>query len=112
PMPVLQAAMRDIVAAYARSPFVLAGESMGGRVATMVADELGARGVVVFGYPFHPPRRPDQLRTEHLETLRTPTLILQGERDPFGTRAEVEGYRLSPAVRVEWLPDGDHSLVP
>lgn len=112
PMPVLQAAMRDVVAAYARSPFVLAGKSMGGRVATMVADELGARGVVVFGYPFHPPRRPDQLRTEHLETLRTPTLILQGERDPFGTRAEVEGYRLSPAVRVEWLPDGDHSLVP
>lgn len=111
-MPVLQDALRSVVHEHARGPFVLAGKSMGGRVATMVADELGARGVVVFGYPFHPPAKPQQLRTAHLATLRTPTLVLQGERDEFGTRDEVAGYTLSPAIEVLWLPDGDHSLAP
>jgi predicted alpha/beta-hydrolase family hydrolase len=81
-------------------------------MATMLADELGVRGVVVFGYPFHPPAQPARLRTAHLQALRTPCLCLQGERDPFGTRDEVAGFRLSPAVAIHWLPDGDHSLAP
>ena len=78
----------------------------------MVADSEGVAGCVCLGYPFHPPGRPEKLRTAHLEELVTPTLIVQGERDPFGTREEVGGYRLSPAIRCEWLPDGDHSLKP
>jgi hypothetical protein len=49
---------------------------------------------------------------EHLQTIKTPTLILQGERDTFGSRADVSGYKLSPAVRVSWLNDGDHSFKP
>ncbi|MBX3463487.1 MAG: dienelactone hydrolase family protein [Planctomycetes bacterium] len=111
-LPVLQAEMREVVRAHAGAAFVLAGKSLGGRVATTLADELGAVAAVVFGYPFHPPRQPTRLRTEHLRALRTPTLILQGERDPFGTRAEVAGYALAPAIEIEWLPDGDHSLQP
>jgi predicted alpha/beta-hydrolase family hydrolase len=111
-MPVLQAALRDVVRDHARGPLVLMGKSMGGRVATMLADELGARGCVVFGYPFHPPDDPANLRTAHLATLRTPTLILQGERDEFGTPAEVATYSLSAAITVQWFADGDHSLVP
>lgn len=111
-MPVLQQALRDVVAEHAGPSFVLAGKSMGGRVATMLADELGARACIVFGYPFHPPKEPTKLRTEHLARLRTPTLILQGERDPFGTREQVAGYVLSPQVEVVWFEDGDHSLAP
>lgn len=111
-LPVLQATMREIVREHARAPFVLAGKSMGGRVATTLADELGAAGAVVFGYPFHPPKQPTRLRTEHLRTLRTPTLILQGERDPFGTREQVAGYELAPGITIEWFADGDHSLAP
>ncbi|MCA8953094.1 MAG: dienelactone hydrolase family protein [Planctomycetes bacterium] len=114
-MPVLQDCLRAAVAAATaggRSRLALAGKSMGGRVATMLADELGAAAVVVFGYPFHPPRRPNELRTAHLATLATPTLILQGDRDPFGVPDEVDSYDLSPAITVEWLPDGDHSLAP
>ncbi len=111
-MPVLQAAMREVVRAHVRTPFVLMGKSMGGRVATTVADELVARGVVVFGYPFHPPAQPQRLRTAHLAALRTPTLILQGERDEFGTRDDVAGYTLAPAIEVVWFADGDHSLAP
>ena len=82
---------------------------MGGRMATMVADELRVRGVVVLGYPFHPPGRPEKLRTAHLETMQTPTLIVQGTRDPFGTFEEVAAYRISPTIRIEWLT-GQHSL--
>jgi predicted alpha/beta-hydrolase family hydrolase len=91
---------------------VIGGKSMGGRIASMVADESGVAGLVCFGYPFHPPGKPEQLRTAHLETLRTSALILQGERDPFGTREEVGAYPLSPAIRIEWLTDGDHSFKP
>jgi len=93
------------------TPFI-GGRSMGGRVATLVADELGPPGVVCFGYPFHPPAKPEQLRTAHLENLRTPLLIVQGTRDEFGTRGEVEKYALSPAVEIVWLEDGNHGLRP
>ena len=91
---------------------VIGGKSMGGRIASMVADEVGARGLVCLGYPFHPPGRPEKLRTAHLETLATPALIVQGTRDAFGTPEDVAGYRLSPAIRVVWLEDGDHSWKP
>ncbi|HEY7841626.1 MAG TPA: alpha/beta family hydrolase [Gammaproteobacteria bacterium] len=95
-----------------RSRLAVGGKSMGGRVASMIADEQQVAGVVCMGYPFHPPRQPQRLRTEHLAVMRTPVLICQGERDRFGNRAEVDGYRLSAAVRFNWLPDGDHSFTP
>jgi predicted alpha/beta-hydrolase family hydrolase len=89
---------------------------MGGRVASLLVDELAAsddvRGCLCLGYPFHPPGRPLQLRTEHLASLQTPTLILQGERDSFGRREEVEAYHLSPQVQLGWVPSGDHSFKP
>ena len=95
---------------------VIGGKSMGGRVASMVADELHAAGAIdgllCLGYPFHPPGKPTQLRTAHLATLATPTLICQGTRDEFGTRDEVERYDLSPAIELLWLEDGDHDLKP
>jgi predicted alpha/beta-hydrolase family hydrolase len=91
---------------------VIGGKSMGGRIASMVADEAGVRGLVCLGYPFHPPGNPEKTRTGHLENLRTPALILQGTRDTFGRPEDVAGYRLSPAIRIEWLEDGDHSFKP
>jgi predicted alpha/beta-hydrolase family hydrolase len=91
---------------------VIGGKSLGGRVASMVADEVGARGLVCLGYPFHPPGRLDRLRTKHLETLTTPALIVQGTRDPFGTPEEVEGYRLSDSIQIKWIENGDHSFKP
>lgn len=116
-LPRLQAALRDAVAELTGSgPLLIGGKSMGGRVASLLVDELaasaGVRGCLCLGYPFHPPGRPEHLRTEHLERLRTPTLILQGERDSFGRRGEVEGYGLSPAVELAWIPSGDHSFRP
>ena len=88
------------------------GKSLGGRIASMIADEVGARALICFGYPFHPPGQPAKLRTKHLEALRTPALILQGTRDAFGQPDEVAGYGLSPAIRVHWIEGGDHSLKP
>jgi hypothetical protein len=97
-------------------PRVIGGKSMGGRVASLVADGLHARsritGLLCLGYPFHPMAKPQQLRTAHLADLRTPTLIVQGTRDAFGTRAEVAAYTLSPTIRMLWLEDGDHDLRP
>jgi predicted alpha/beta-hydrolase family hydrolase len=94
------------------SRLFIGGKSMGGRIASMVADRLGVRGLVCLGYPFHPPGQPEKLRTEHLRELTTPALILQGERDPFGTRDEVPGFGLSKKIEVVWMPDGDHSFKP
>lgn len=99
------------VAAVGGRP-VIGGKSLGGRVASMAADALGVPGIVALSYPFHPPQKPDQLRTAHLVDLRTPMLVCQGTRDPFGTADEVAGYPLSPAIRVRWLDDGDHDLRP
>lgn len=98
------------------APLLIGGKSMGGRVASLVADELWAAGkvagLVCLGYPFHPPKKPEQLRTAHLEALRCPGLIAQGERDPFGSRGEVEALGLSPAIHFHWAGDGDHDLGP
>ena len=91
---------------------LIGGKSLGGRIASMIADEAGVQGLVCLGYPFHPPGNPDQLRTKHLETLRTPTLIVQGSRDAFGPREEVLAYRLSASIRIVWIEDGDHSWRP
>lgn len=91
---------------------VIAGKSMGGRIATMIADEVSVAGVVCLGYPFHPPGKPERLRTAHLETLTTPTLVVQGTRDRFGTEEEVATYSLSPSIELAWMQDGDHSFKP
>jgi predicted alpha/beta-hydrolase family hydrolase len=90
----------------------IGGKSMGGRIASLIADEAKVAGLVCLGYPFHPTGKPEQLRVEHLKSIRTPTLIVQGERDPFGTCDEVSKYKLSKRVRVHWLTDGDHSFKP
>ena len=98
-----------------RRPFI-GGKSMGGRVASMLADDLYAAGaisgLVCLGYPFHPPGRPQNLRIDHLRALRAPALICQGDRDPFGRRDEAEGYALADTIRFYWLPDGDHDFKP
>jgi predicted alpha/beta-hydrolase family hydrolase len=110
--PVLLETWRQVIRDHPGDRVFIGGKSMGGRIATMVAEDTGVAGAVCFGYPFHPPGKPEQLRTAHLESIATPVLILQGERDPFGTRADVATYALSPSVRVEWVTDGDHSLAP
>jgi uncharacterized protein len=120
PPPRAERLMDEYVAAARAAPrdapLFIGGKSMGGRVASLVADRLWDEGVIAglicLGYPFHPPNRPAELRTEHLKGLRCPALIVQGDRDPFGGRAEVEGYALSPAIRLAWAADGDHDLGP
>ncbi len=112
-MPEYEAAVATL---GAHGKLLIGGKSMGGRVASMVADKLHAdgqvQGLVCLGYPFHPPGRPTQLRTRHLQTLTCPALIVHGTRDEFGSREEVETYGLSPAIDLLWLEDGDHDLRP
>jgi predicted alpha/beta-hydrolase family hydrolase len=120
PPPRAERLTEEVVAAVMAMPpgppVLIGGKSMGGRVASLVADRLSTEGrvcgLVCLGYPFHPPKQPAALRTAHLERLRCPTLIIQGERDPFGSRDEVTGYPLSSAITVVWASDGDHDLGP
>ncbi|RRV05670.1 esterase [Pseudomonas sp. v388] len=88
------------------------GKSMGGRMASLIADELNVDALVCLGYPFHPVGKPEKTRVEHLAALKTPTLIVQGERDALGTREEVGGYGLSSRIELHWLPTANHDLKP
>ena len=115
--PVLMECWRAVIERLGRENLVIGGKSLGGRMATMVAAELeneGAPvlGLVSLGYPFHAAGRPQTPRIDHLKALKTPALILQGSRDPFGGPDAVSGYGLAPAVRVHWLADGDHGFRP
>lgn len=105
-----------IDALHVGGPLIIGGKSMGGRVASMIADELfeadRIAGLLCVGYPFHPIGKPEKLRTEHLKHLRTPTLICQGTRDQFGSNDEVREYELSSAIQMRWFKDGDHDLKP
>ena len=110
--PVLLDSWREAVRAAGAKRLFVGGKSLGGRMASMIADEVEAAGLICFGYPFHPPGDPTRLRVAHLQTLQTPGLILQGERDPFGSVVEVATYGLPRSIRIEWIRDGDHSLKP
>ncbi len=121
PPPKAEKVMPEYVAAIddlgpTNGPLIIGGKSMGGRVASMVADALfdtrRIAGLLCLGYPFHPPGKPQQLRTAHLIGLKTPTLICQGTRDEFGDRYEVGEYGLSDEIELFWLEDGDHDLKP
>jgi predicted alpha/beta-hydrolase family hydrolase len=110
--PVLRQTWLGVIESVKAKSVFIGGKSMGGRIASLVADEAAVAGLVCLGYPFHPTGKPEQLRTEHLKSIKTPTLIVQGQRDPFGTRQEVAGYKLAGTVQMHWLLDGDHSFKP
>jgi predicted alpha/beta-hydrolase family hydrolase len=97
---------------HVTGPLAIGGKSMGGRMASLLADELGADALVCLGYPFYAVGKPEKPRVEHLAGLKTRTLIVQGERDALGNREAVEGYALSPNIEVFWLVAGDHDLKP
>jgi hypothetical protein len=109
---VLRQTWLQVIEQLGAERLIIGGKSMGGRIASLVADEASVAGLVCLGYPFHPAGQPQKLRVEHLCDLKTPTLILQGERDALGNRSEVGGYDLSKAIELRWLPDGDHSFTP
>ncbi len=110
---VLLQTWKDVVRSLGGgTQIVIGGKSMGGRIASMVADEVGALGLVCLGYPFHAAGKPDKPRVDHLEAIKTPTLIVQGTRDTMGKPEEIARYKLSTAIDVCWMDDGDHSFKP
>jgi hypothetical protein len=120
-MPQLVACYRAVIAAArkhldsARDGLFIGGKSMGGRAATHVAAEdpaLHLSGIVLLGYPLHPPGRPDQMRDAHLPNVKYPMLFVQGTRDNFGTPDELKPVlgKLSPAPTLHVVEGGDHSF--
>ena len=120
-MPKLLAAykkeLESLAAAVgAHKKIYIGGKSMGGRVASLLAAEQSKgwniSGVICLGFPFHPPKKPENYRGKHLADIDLPTLILQGERDPFGSKEEMLNFDFSDQVSVSFLIDGDHSFKP
>jgi predicted alpha/beta-hydrolase family hydrolase len=102
-----------------RSPLILGGHSMGGRMASMVAADVDGggpvknlAGLVLLGYPLHPPKKPDKLRVEHLTDIGVPCLFISGTRDEFGTPDELEAWTATIPATVEhvWLDGARHDL--
>jgi len=90
----------DAVRQFAGRRVFLAGHSYGGRQSTMLCAEEPdlVAGLLLLSYPLHPPRKPEQLRTQHLPNLKTPSLFVEGTRDPFGSIEEMEAaIQLIPA---------------
>lgn len=115
PAPKLLECWREVYATvrpYVAGRLAIGGKSMGGRMASLLADELGAEALVCLGYPFYAVGKPEKPRVEHLAGLKTRTLIVQGERDALGNREAVQKYVLSPSIEVSWLVAGDHDLKP
>jgi predicted alpha/beta-hydrolase family hydrolase len=88
-----------------RTPLVVGGRSAGARSAARTARELGASGFVALAFPLHPPGRPEKSRLSELEAVAVPTLVVQGERDPFGTPEE-----FPPDRELTVVPGGDHGF--
>jgi predicted alpha/beta-hydrolase family hydrolase len=118
--PVLESCFRSVVAAaldrdsFRSRTLFIGGKSMGGRMATHLAAQGMERlaGVIALGYPLHPPGKPEQVRSAHLPEIAVPVLIVQGERDAFGTPAELAPVieTMTAQVTVHVVPGGDHSL--
>ena len=119
-MPILleawRTAIQQVVDTRAPRRLAIGGKSMGGRAASLLLAEGDApkvvSGRVTLGYPFHPPGKPEKTRTDHFGEIAVPTVMVQGTRDPFGTRDDVAGYRLPNGAQVFWCEDGDHDLKP
>ncbi|MBU2895777.1 alpha/beta fold hydrolase [Vibrio hepatarius] len=110
--PKLLDSYRDIIKTFADKRIIIGGKSMGGRMASLLSQDSKVAGIACLGFPFHPPGKPENYKGEHLATLEKECLILQGERDTFGKREECHDFELSNKVRVEFIPDGDHSFKP
>jgi len=109
----LEACWRSVVGVLGGGDrLVVGGKSLGGRIASLIADDVGASGLLCLGYPFHAPGKAANPRIDHLRQMRTPTLILQGTRDALGNQADAMSYPLSKAISLDWIPDGDHSFAP
>jgi predicted alpha/beta-hydrolase family hydrolase len=107
-------AVRDRIAPRGaeRGTLVVGGRSMGGRIASQVAARAGEGidGIVLLGYPLHPPGRPEKLRTKHLAAIRAPMLFVQGARDAFGTPDELAPFIGTLRSELIVIENGDHSF--
>ena len=110
--PKLLQAYQEVIEQVDADKLVIGGKSMGGRMASHLSEVDKVAAMACLGFPFHPPGKPDKYKGEHLAELQKPCLILQGERDTFGKREEFADLDLSDAIRVEFIPDGDHSFKP
>jgi len=111
-LPILVDKFNNIVNSL-NKPVFIAGKSMGGRIASMIAPtNNNILGVIAYGYPFHPVGKPEKLRTEHLKKYNKPMLIIQGENDPFGKSKEWENFNIDKSIEIFPISKANHDLKP
>lgn len=116
PAPVLDAVLAEVVRALrrrrtlAKLPLVVGGRSSGARVGCRSAATVGAAGLLALSFPLHPPGRPDRSRAPELQGVEVPVLVVQGQRDPFGSPDELRAAGLPEQVQVHVVPGADHGL--
>lgn len=89
---------------------IVAGKSMGGRVATQLSNLPMVKGIICFGFPFYPTGKPEKHRLTFLENLQTPCLIIQGKRDQLGAYEWVNQQTLPANVEIVWIEGADHDF--
>ncbi|CAH0525047.1 alpha/beta fold hydrolase [Vibrio hippocampi] len=110
--PKLLNAMTGVLENVTNQPIVIGGKSMGGRMASLLAEHPLVASIACLGFPFHPPGKPENYKGAHLAEIAKPCLIIQGERDTFGNATELPEFAFSPRVSTMLVPDGDHSFKP
>jgi predicted alpha/beta-hydrolase family hydrolase len=117
PQPKLRAQYRAVIegvnAEYHPKRIIIGGKSMGGRVASYIADSIDSvAGLVFLGYPLHPPGKTNQLRDEHLYTLMRPMLFISGTRDTLALQNLLQTVvdKIGERATIVWIERGDHSL--
>lgn len=109
---ILCKTFKEAIALVNAKELYIGGKSMGGRIASLISDEVNPKGLICLGFPFHAPGKTPKDRINHLKQLKTPTLICQGSRDSMGNFEDVQSYELSKKIKLHWLEDGDHSFKP
>ena len=111
-LPILVDKFNNIVNSL-NKPVFIAGKSMGGRIASIIAPtNNNILGVIAYGYPFHPAGKPEKLRTEHLKKYNKPMLIIQGENDPFGKSKEWKDFNIDKSIEIFPISKANHDLNP
>ncbi len=103
---------KSVINQFRGETLVIGGKSMGGRIASLIADDSGVLATILLGYPFITKKNILEERIGHLRKIITPTLICQGTRDKMGTYQAINRIKLSKSIKFHWAVDGDHSLIP
>ena len=109
---ILENSWRNVILELGTDNLIIGGKSMGGRIASHIADEVGVQGLICLGFPFYPAGKEVDRRINKINSILTPTLICQGTRDLLGKKDSISQHQFNSFIDIHWLQDGDHDFRP